>query len=74
MRITEIKTRRMVRAVHHLGGQGLILDLMETWDEEKLRNVVTQNAKGQRTTTDVSGEGEAVELIRDCVQILYSSD
>jgi hypothetical protein len=30
-------------------------DLMDTWDEEKLRNVVTQNAKGQRTTTDVSG-------------------
>ncbi|KAK1926226.1 hypothetical protein DB88DRAFT_481159 [Papiliotrema laurentii] len=28
-------------------------DLMETWDEEKLRDVVTQNAKGQRTTTDI---------------------
>lgn len=33
------------------------LDLMETWDEEKLRDVVTQNAKGQRTTTDVSDRG-----------------
>jgi hypothetical protein len=27
---------------------------METWDEEKLRNVVTENGRKQRTTTDVS--------------------
>jgi hypothetical protein len=27
---------------------------METWDEEKLRSVVTENGRKQRTTTDVS--------------------
>lgn len=33
---------------------GYTVDLMETWDEEKLRNVVIQNSTQQRTTTDVS--------------------
>ncbi|RSH90679.1 hypothetical protein EHS25_001284 [Saitozyma podzolica] len=28
-------------------------DLMETWDEEKLRSVVTENGRKQRTTTDI---------------------
>jgi hypothetical protein len=29
---------------------------METWDEEKLRNVITENGRKQRTTTDVSAD------------------
>jgi len=31
-----------------------MIDLMENWDEEKLRTVVTQNEKKQANATDVS--------------------
>lgn len=31
-----------------------VSDSMDTWDEEKLRNVVTENARKQKNATDVS--------------------
>lgn len=35
-------------------GADINLDLMEDWDEEKLRNVVNQNQQKQKNATDVS--------------------
>lgn len=31
-----------------------VSDSMDTWDEEKLRNVVTENGRKQKNATDVS--------------------
>lgn len=42
---------------------------METWDEEKLNEVVTQNGKKQRTTTDV-GRRDGAEKCGANVQIV----
>ena len=43
----------------------LIADFMDTWDEEKLRNVVNQNGRKQRTTTDVG-------ILRDMDDIAHN--
>lgn len=32
----------------------IMSDSMDTWDEEKLRNVVTENGRKQNNATDVS--------------------
>ena len=73
---TQERTRRKVRREQ---GWHLLFankaDDMSTWDEEKLRSVVTQQESKQKTTTDVRFGllwliGRADML--DRVQVLYS--
>lgn len=52
-----------------------VAENMADWDEEKLRNVVTQNGRKQANATDVGRVAERVwgELtISDRLQILHS--
>jgi hypothetical protein len=56
---------------------GCVIDTMDTWDEEKLRQVVLSKAGNPRTTTDVShfllSYFPLHELSTDCLQTFHSS-
>lgn len=54
-------------------GAQLTPDTMDTWDDAKLQDVVNQNAKKQRNTTDVGGVS-GFGLTADRVQVLYPGD
>lgn len=50
------------------------VDMMETWDEAKLRNVVDQNETKQRTTTDVSWNEDCLDRadeFRSCANFSF---
>jgi hypothetical protein len=49
---------------------GYVIDTMDTWDEEKLRQVVLSKAGNPRTTTDVSHFRRVIFLFTNCLQIV----